>query len=334
MVFIWFGSVRSNCLHPEVHDPCVCTDGEISCYGPEANNLKEIMRQFNDKLEGSDRHFKSFLLDNSSVTHIEDNTFFNITFDYIGFFWNRHLTHIDSHAFGQTTQVTKRVNIEYTPIGNRELFHALNTLTKIEVILCQHLNITEIPSHAFREDIEAQDSIHFLGFPAVGVTRIGDYAFYELNNLEELDLDHNTIGYIPENAFAFSRSSNKTLQINLTGMEALNSTGFALGSLSNIKRPTVLNLKLNENITYLDEKIFRPFFDAHDLNRVLLTDNFGGIGIDCNHCANYWLLKESRYLNMTDITSCANGLLFRDERNFSKCKQIERFRRKTVKNYS
>jgi hypothetical protein len=193
----------------------------------------------------------------------------------------------------------------------------LNSLKNIHIILGQHLNITEIPSYAFGPDIG--NNLIFLGLPAAGIEKIGNYAFYELNNLEELDLDHNTIHFIPENAFTFKNYSDKHLLINLEGMYSLNSTGFEIGSLSYIKRPTILKLKSNENITYLKEEVFKPFFEANVENRVQLTDSYGKNGIDCDNCKNYWLKKDPKYLIRTDLIKCSNGKYFEDRTNFNGC---------------
>ncbi len=315
------GYITSYCRDPAVHYPCVCVDNEISCRGHERCNLTEIFRLFDQKLDENEKHFKSFILDNTTITELDENTFYDITFDEIAIFWNRELRFINSNTFGATRFVTKRLNIEYNPIENSppdyDFFQMLNSMKNVHIILGQHLNITEIPSYAFGPDIG--NNLTFLGLPAAGIEKIGNYAFYELNNLEELDLDHNTIHFIPENAFTFKNYSDKNLLINLEGMYSLNSTGFEIGSLSNIKRPTILKLKSNENITYLKEEVFKPFFEANVENRVQLTDSYGKNGIDCNNCKNYWLKKELKYFIRTDLIKCSNGKYFEDRTNFNGC---------------
>ncbi len=40
---------------------------------------------------------------------------------------------------------------------------------------------------------------------------------------------------------------------------------------------------------------------------------------DCDDCRSYWLKKESKYNNRTDLWKCSNGKNYTDETNFAKC---------------
>ncbi len=49
----------------------------------------------------------------------------------------------------------------------------------------------------------------------------------------------------------------------------LNGWSFEIGSLSNLKKPTLLYLDKNPKFKYLDENIFQPFFESNVGNKIL-----------------------------------------------------------------
>jgi hypothetical protein len=99
----------------------------------------------------------------------------------------------------------------------------------------------------------------------------------------------------------------------------LNGSGFETGSFNDIKRPTILDLSKNKAITYLAEKIFRPFLESNPKNTIELF-NFDGVeNIDCNDCENYWLRKYPEINDRNLFKKCSNGQNFKDSTNFPKC---------------
>ncbi len=99
--------------------------------------------------------------------------------------------------------------------------------------------------------------------------------------------------------------------------EKLNGSGFAINSLSHIKRPTILNFHSSNKLTFLDERIFVPFFSTNSNNKI----EFGGTQtLNCDDCRSYWILRESKYINRTDITKCSNGNDIGNSSNFENCK--------------
>ena len=116
--------------------------------------------------------------------------------------------------------------------------------------------------------------------------------------------------YIPKNAFNFKNPSNETLYLSLFE-NPINSTSFAFNSLINSKRPIRLNMSFT-NITYLDEKIFLPFFVKNNKNLLYLF----GVKIDCMDCRNYWLIKYKEYISRISQMKCSNGNQILNKKNF------------------
>ncbi len=137
-----------------------------------------------------------------------------------------------------------------------------------------------------------------------------------------LSLCGTKIDSIPKNAFNFEKESKETLRLDLQ-LTKLNGTGFQLGSLENLKRPTDIYLGDNPKQTCLDEHIFRPFLDANDHN-VIRIDIYDVPFIDCDDCRSYWLKKESKYFNRTNLWICSNGKSLYDNTSFAKCEHFLR----------
>ena len=112
--------------------------------------------------------------------------------------------------------------------------------------------------------------------------KIDEFAFYECDQIERIDLFNNEIDFIGENSLHFKNSSLKVLEIYLI-KNNLNENSFAMNSLSNFKHPVFISLELN-CIKYLDQYIFKPFFDSNEGNLVVLTENL----FDFNDSKNVW----------------------------------------------
>jgi hypothetical protein len=69
---------------------------------------------------------------------------------------------------------------------------------------------------------------------------------------------------------------------------------------------------------FLDQNIFLPFLKSNVENKIL----FGSSNdFDCDDCRSFWLKKEPKYSNRTDLTYCSNGKAYSDSTNFAKCKE-------------
>ncbi len=259
----------ANCLcpSPEVLHPCNCDESGISCGGTDFLNLKHIFENINQNLGENEKHFKQFRLDNSAIHEIEENTFSEITFDEISIFYARNLTSINSHAFTSTNLVTKVIEIFFTPIinspPNYDIFLMLSSFINLEKLVINGTQISEIPSYAFRSIIGIQSKLSEINFEGNKIENIGNYSFYELKNLKFLSFTANPLKLISMNSFHFKNFSNQIFELHLNLIYTLDDSSFAINSLSNIKRPTLILLGQVPNLKYINETIFLPFFESN-----------------------------------------------------------------------
>ncbi len=195
----------------------------------------------------SEKHFKQFYLNNTAITELEENTFFEITFDEIYIFNATNLKLINKSAFNGTNSVTRKFIVNYaldhkTALNNspptHDIFYMLSSLINLERICLYSTNISEIPSHAFRLVNGTQNKLSFIEFAFSPIVEIGDNSFSSLNNLSHLSFDYTNIQTIPKTAFSFDKDSNTRMNLFLQETQ-LNSTSFAIESL--IGWPHVLN---------------------------------------------------------------------------------------------
>jgi hypothetical protein len=321
------------CPAPEVLNPCKCDTNGISCGGNDVINLKNIFNAIDQKLSENEKHFAQFYLNNTAITELEENTFYEITFDEIHIYNTTKLKLIHTNAFNATKSLTKilSVNYHYTesydpnaiPLTNspptHDIFHMLSSITTLEEIHLCYTNITGIPSLAFKPINGAQNNLTFITFAYSSIVEIGDNAFSALENLSFLSFADNKIESIPKTAFNFENDSKEIMQLDLQSNK-LNGESFPSDSFNNMKRPTFLYLGNNPNLKYLDQHIFQPFLESNIKNKIFIDEGgFKNGNFDCDDCRSYWLKKESKYNNRTDLWKCSNGKNYTDETNFAKC---------------
>ncbi len=312
----------ANCLcpSPEVLNPCKCDENGIKCGGNNVLNLKHVFENIDQKLGQNEKHFKKFYLNNTAITEIEENTFFEVTFDEIYIYNATNLKSINSHAFNSTNLVTKRFLSYNAPIvnspPNHDLFVVLSSFINLETLILTGTQISEIPSYAFRPIIGIQSKLLYIDFYGNKIEKIGNYSFYDLKNLTILSFEDNPLKLISMNSFHFKDVSNQTFRLNLYKINSLNGSSFAINSLSNIKRPTLIYLGSDPNLKFFDETIFVPFFESNPKNYIYLSVV---TKIDCDDCRSHWLVKESKYLERFDYIKCLNGNDIRNSNNFKNC---------------
>jgi hypothetical protein len=291
------------CPKPEVIYPCICNNQEILCRGGN-NNLKKIFENLSKNLTNDQKHFDTFeLFDN--YTEIEDNTFYDITFKTISFINCNNLSIIRSNAF---KSFAGNVEIFYEDFDSKlgeepyveELFNALMSLVNVKKIEFCFAHLKSIPDHAFKSTYGEQKNLMLLRFdnqspPKPYIHTIGKYAFHELNNLTFLGLGNQIIDFVPQHAFDFHKSSNNVLDLYLNN-NTLNSSSFELGAFLNAKRPINLDLSGNPKLTYLDEKVFAPYFRINNINSIFINEK--QLVCDCNM---YWLLKYNEFKNQIKL---------------------------------
>ena len=99
------------------------------------------------------------------------------------------------------------------------------------------------------------------GFNANRIRKLGNNAFFWLNNLSMLVLTSNQLEYIPSNAFSFEKKSSNTLSLHLSFF-LFDGSSFAVNSFTQFQRPTVIPLYGNTRLTYFHQDIFLPLFNG------------------------------------------------------------------------
>ena len=82
------------------------------CGGNEDLDLIVIFQTLGKQLPKTGKHFNEFYLNNTLITGLKENTFSDITFDFIDIYHCYSLSTIHRNAFTTTDFVTKEVYIE------------------------------------------------------------------------------------------------------------------------------------------------------------------------------------------------------------------------------
>jgi hypothetical protein len=199
-----------------------------------------------------------------------------------------------------------------------DLFLMISSMINLEALWLSHTMVSAIPSHAFRSVNGIQEKLTNLSFDKNIITKVGSSAFSELPNLKSLYFNWNPFETIQSNAFEFRKDSNETLTISFHYTK-LDGAGFETGTFNDLKRPTVLLFGLMDNLKYLEKKVFQPFFETNIHNKIAFESSEH---IDCDDCRSYWLQKEQKYIDRTDLKKCSNGKNFTDNTNFPRCTEF------------
>ena len=321
-----------NCKNVQLTNVCVInkTESVIHCGGKQliAFELKNIFKNYSKSLSKNEKNFKSLYLNNTSIEVLEENSFYEITFDTITIENCQYLTTINRNAFNNTLLVTKTLNLisnpKLTSPGN-SIFGIFNQFKNIESISMKDVNITEIPSNAFNGQ-----KIHLkvLTFQSCSIKKIVSGAFFKLKNLESLQFLYTCLSVytsVPENAFSFDEKSEKPFELTFDDYFDSNTNIFNEKSLVNIKRPTKLVLRMKPEIQYLDERVFLPFLSdnvflpflrSNGRNKIMVSDCSwkNELAINCSDCRNKWLLSNyelyKRVNDYLQIPPCSNRRKF------------------------
>jgi hypothetical protein len=131
----------------------------------------------------NEKHFKQFYLNNSVITELEENTFYEITFDDITFDATK-LSFINTHEFTATNFVTKLFRVNSGPLVNSppnyDIFKILSLVKNIEEIDIYYTKIDEIPSNAFKPLMGIQNNLKILQFDCSNIKKLERMLFISL----------------------------------------------------------------------------------------------------------------------------------------------------------
>ena len=147
----------SVCPDSNLLKPCSCNNDEIDCNKMTENiDLVQMFQTLSKRLPKDEKHFNEFLLNNTLNTELKENTFSDITFNIISINNCLKLKTIDKNAFNTTDMVTIKVVFRPNPLlisTDNSIFEILNKFVNVDYIEVEDINITEIPSNAFRNII-------------------------------------------------------------------------------------------------------------------------------------------------------------------------------------
>jgi Leucine-rich repeat (LRR) protein len=309
--------------HPEIipHD-CTCNELVISCEGSGELPLKKFFRYLSENTGDSRKSFQKFVLTNTFITTLEENTFADITFDTIELVGATNLLSIHRGAFEITNQFIKTFTAKDTSLSSCmktdcqdfELFSALSSLTNLENLTITNSKITHIPEKAFHSLNGDFKNLKTIDLSSNKIQKIGDNAFSRLPSLTNLSLTGNAIDAIYDKSFAFDTLSKDVIRIDLSNnkIDSLSNGGFGLRSFKDLKRPAIIDLRKNNNLKVLNATVFKEFIDLKSQNRIEIEE------LDCQNCDNYWLVTYNEQL---DTIKCANKIAIKSIDNFKNCKK-------------
>lgn len=80
--------------------------------------------------------------------------------------------------------------------NEREVFDALNILTKVQYFDLSYNNLTSVPDHAFKNAKDDKLSTVSVGLAHNAISRVGSHVFHWMPKLERIDLGGNPIEVI------------------------------------------------------------------------------------------------------------------------------------------
>ena len=260
--------------------------GIIELKGNKSIKLKTIFKLIEISLT---QQFNDLIIMNKSIETIPQDLICNLNFNHVEFANIDNLKSIHKNAFGINAMQIKSFHAwknlpnlkSHVSNNDYDLNELINSLRNCEIIWIKPFDfkcfklrkLKKLNISGFYQD----------GINEVKIESINDFAFYECDQIELICLKGNNIMSINEHSFHFENSSVNLLQIDLRGNK-LTEESFAINSLIYFKRPVILNLESNE-IKYLKEEIFKPFFMQIDKNKVYATKNF----FTSNSPMNKWI---------------------------------------------
>lgn len=316
--------------------PCECIEKlnrqiicEKSLY--TGHMLKQIFQEASRDLQLTKPiKFGQFILQNSLIEDLTDDTFDKFAFTEIRIRNNEYLKTIDIQAFKSSYYVSDKLliesnqNLASVPFAEIQIFELLSKFSNLSFIWLNDCGLKSIPVDAFKGN-------HFLRLEIVSLAnnkihQIESRAFYALTNLRHLNLKGNQIDYLKSDSLKMQIIEyDYNMSIDLSE-NRLNSQSFAHDSLASIKRSLQLDLSHN-HLTYLNESIFLPLFTRS------IDVKLWGNPITCSNCSLKWLTNEQtcastskRYVNQKLIHfTCLDDPFKKQltERDYSNCPSSE-----------
>jgi hypothetical protein len=288
----------------------------IECGGNAEYSLKQVFQSLSNNLKDEEKNFYYFKLTNTVINQLPDNTFEDITFGSIFITEESALKHINTHAFTATNHWVEKFSAEGNNLENNppvnDLFIALSSMNNLWQLSIANGKLTEIPSDAFQPINGPQKSLNYISFYNMQITKIGDRPFWNLPSLKSIELGKNKLNFISSRAFEMKSRTAELLEIHLDSNQ-LNSTSFEIEAFLNTQSSVHLILKNNTHLTYLDEKVFKTFFNNNPQNKLTVDT------LDCEDCKSNWLKENNKYMEQMAESTCITKKNVSDKTNFLQC---------------
>jgi hypothetical protein len=217
-------------------------------------NITAEIEYLSQTIPENEKNFENLIIQRTGIETIPENVFQDITFNYVQIYNAENLTRIHTKAFNNKTAYYLRKQFfisspnqlrNYEPdYSFWKAFSSLTYAVQIDISLSDGSH--EIPDNAFEPINGPQNDVNYIAFEKNNfeISRIGNYAFYELPNLLIVGFSHIPIRSIPAKAFDFKTNSSEMLNINFFDC-SLTETSLEEGVFSDAKRPLTLDFSMN-----------------------------------------------------------------------------------------
>lgn len=179
------------CPPKELVYPCQCDNipggPEIVCLGQSGVDLIPFLQKLGARVK--ERNFLQLRVQGTKLKELPERFAGNLTFKSFQFYGNRNLSYIHPNAFaGPTSNITERLRIDMSNLTNnapneRHMFDFARRLPNLREYILYQNSLDSIPPYALNG---TQLREFRVSFNKRGIKSIGDYAFYELDQLNDL----------------------------------------------------------------------------------------------------------------------------------------------------
>lgn len=289
------------CPDSNVTNPCKCftwdatppendTEVEISCRTMQTDeiSLRELFDRLNDHITVTNfiDRFEALRLENTAVGQLTDeNLFGSISFKSIDLFQNIDLAHINMSVFDMSRDTLETLCIQGSPLDGDEgqFIESLSSFPRLETLILANNHLKGFSDAAFGR--VTLSNLSYIDLSGNNLTEIGPKSFFKLPEVHRINLDNNQISYVSNETFTFESEESKLLLLFLRHNN-LTADSFEGRAFSNTEKTLFLYLN-NNQITHLDESIWRPMFEEKNDFFIAMWSN----PYRCD-CRSKWMIDD------------------------------------------
>ncbi|XP_070386138.1 leucine-rich repeat-containing protein 4B-like isoform X2 [Dermacentor albipictus] len=275
----------SRCCPPDsVTMPCRCSGPNtftvLTCDGLISTRQVERVAS---RLASHTLDYGKFSMSNAKVMTLERGMFGDLRFEYIQV-KKSTVVQVDDGALEPSRDTLRRLEVVHCELKSFP-FQNVSTFPKLESLSLQYNNLKAVPDYAFRYN----PGLKKVDLSFNKIAYVGNYAFYYVPFLEELNLRNNKLKVLNNNAFAVHVKPNNDMvldlshnQIVLIAENAFHNENFRL-----------LNMSHNR-LRSFPEKHFRPLLVRMAV-QLEGTIDVEGNRMNCTCDSLEWLLRMQPY---------------------------------------